>query len=54
MKTILLENNTLALLGQAISLNGVEGGAAKANNITGSKAKEPVEVKRAMEVRITP
>ena len=54
MKTILLENNNLDLPGQPISLNGVEGGAAKANKITGSKAKEPVEVKRATEVRITP
>lgn len=52
-KRIVIENNTLDLPGQPISLNGVEGGTVKANKITGSKAKEMVEVKRATDVQVT-
>lgn len=52
-KRIVIENNTLDLPGQPISLNGVEGGTVKGNKITSSKAKEMVEVKRATEINVT-
>lgn len=52
-KRIVIENNTLDLPGQPISLNGVEGGTVKANKITSSKAKEMVEMKRATEINVT-
>lgn len=49
-KRVVIENNTLDLPGQPISLNGVEGGSVKGNKITGSKAAKPVEMKRSTAV----
>lgn len=49
-KNITIEANKLDLPGQPISLNGVQGGKVRGNQITNSKAKDSVELKRTEQV----
>lgn len=53
-KRVMIENNTLDLPGQPISLNGVNGGTVRGNKVTGSQAEEPVKVSRVTEVNVVP
>lgn len=49
-ENVTIENNVLALAGQPIALNGVKQVTVRGNKITGSKAKSPVDAKRAEQV----
>lgn len=53
-KRVVIENNTLDLPGQPISLNGVTGGTVRANQLTGSQAQQPVKVSRVSGVEVMP
>lgn len=53
-QNVVIENNTLELAGQPISLNGVKHITVRGNRIIGSTAQSIVESKRAGPVTITP